>query len=89
MFKFLFDLLVSPLGLPINPIYEYLIMLVVGELAYIISYTTVGNLIGEGMVPNKNFASAFHWIIRFIIYVLTWLILHYGITLYFIFVSKK
>ena len=87
MFKFLFEILISPLGLPINPIYEYLIMLVVGEFAYICSYRLVGNLIGDGMVPDKHFASAIHWTVRLVIYAVTWLLLRLGIELYFLIFS--
>ena len=34
MFKFIFDLITEPLGLPIEWYYEWIILLVIGEMAY-------------------------------------------------------
>ena len=72
MYKFLFSILVSPLGLPIDWFYECIILLVVGEIAYRIAFITVGDLIVEGLIPNKNSAKRVHWIIRLITYVIIW-----------------
>lgn len=84
MYKFLFEILVNPLKLPINCIYEYLILLFVGEIAYILAFRAVGNLIGEGLIPDKNIASFVHWVIRFVIYLVVWFVLRSGIDLYFL-----
>ena len=35
MFKFIFDLLTDPLGLPIEWYYEYLILAAIGTIAYL------------------------------------------------------
>lgn len=68
----IFDLLTSPLGLPINPLYEYVIMFVVGVISFRLAYKAVGEL----MLGNGFLNSLFHWIIRFIIFVVLWAILH-------------
>lgn len=38
MFKFIFDLITEPLGLPIEWYYEWIILLVIGEMAYRVAY---------------------------------------------------
>ena len=44
MFKFVFDLATEPLGLPVEWYYEWIILLVIGEIAYQIAYDKVGTL---------------------------------------------
>ena len=78
MYKLLFSVLISPLGLPISALYEYLILLIVGEAAYLISYHFVGRWIAEGIVPGKRIAQIMHWALRAIVYVLIWVILRIG-----------
>ncbi len=82
MLKFIFNLLVSPLGLPINALYEYLILLIVGEFAYLSAYRIVGNLIGDGLIPDRKTASVAHWIFRFAVYFVAWAILRVAIGLF-------
>lgn len=65
-----FDLLTSPLGLNINPIVEWIIMLIVGEIAYRYAYYKVGEL--DLGIPIINFI--LHWTIRIFIYVLLWFV---------------
>ena len=38
IFKFLFERATDPLGLPINAFYEYIILAVIGAVAYGIAY---------------------------------------------------
>ena len=38
MFKFIFDLATEPLGLPIEWYYEWIILAVIGYIAYLIAY---------------------------------------------------
>ena len=64
----IFDLLTSPLGLNINPLLEWVIMLIVGEIAYRYAYDKVGDL--DVGIPIFNFI--LHWVIRFIIYAMLW-----------------
>ncbi len=82
MLKFVFNILISPLGLPINAIYEYFILFFVGEVAYIFAYRFVGNLIGDGIVYDKTMASTTHWIVRIAVYGFMWGIIRIGIEIY-------
>ena len=69
MLKVLYEILVSPLGLPINPIWEYLIILLVGEIAHEVAFW---------ISPGGKFGSLIYWISKFLIFVAAWAIL-YGI----------
>lgn len=74
MFKFIFDLITEPLGLPIEWYYEWIILLVIGEMAY----NKVGVLYQSGSISGKSAGSFFHWIIRTVVFVAIWAVT-YGV----------
>lgn len=59
MFKFIFDLITEPLGLPIEWYYEWIILLVIGEIAYRVAYDKVGVLYQSGSISGKSAGSFF------------------------------
>jgi hypothetical protein len=69
IYKFLFELLTSPLGLPIDAIWEYLILLVIGAIAF---------KIGWEVSPGGPFGSLIHWSVRGLSFFVMWAIA-YGI----------
>ena len=69
IYKFLFELLTSPLGLPIDAIWEYLILLVIGAIAF---------KIGWEISPGGPFGSLIHWGVRGLSFFVMWAIT-YGI----------
>ena len=79
MLKFLYELITNPLGLPIEPILEWIIILVVGEIAHEIAYW-----ISPG---GKIIGSAVYWITKFISFVAMWAVL-YGLIVAIQFVTK-
>ena len=74
MFKLLFEFLTEPLGLPIEWYYEYVILAVVGFIAYIIAFRCVGSMYREGFISSRGAGSFFHWLIRLIFFVIIWAI---------------
>lgn len=74
MFKFIFDLITDPLGLPIEWYYEWIILLVIGGIAYRVAYYKVGVLYHTGSISGKSAGSFFHWIIRTGVFVAMWAI---------------
>ena len=74
MFKFVFELLTDPLWLPIDWIYEYIILGVIGVIACRFAYNTVGNLYNSEMIYGRFSGSLFHWIIRLFAFCLLWAI---------------
>ena len=69
MFKFLFGVLTDPLGLPIDAIWEYLILAVVGAIAFVIAWN---------ISPGGKLGSLIHWVVRLIAFVILWAMV-YGI----------
>ena len=69
MLKLLFDFMTNPLGLPINFIWEYLILAVIGAIAFGIAWN---------ISPGGDFGSLIHWVVRLIAFVILWAIV-YGI----------
>lgn len=63
MFKFIFDLATEPLGLPIDWYCEWIILGVIGYIAYLIAYDKVGSLYHGDFISGRAAGSFFHWII--------------------------
>ena len=78
MFKFIFDLATEPLGLPIEWYYEWIILAVIGYIAYLIAYEKVGSLYHGDFISGRAAGSFFHWIIRTIYFIVMWAIT-YGV----------
>ena len=78
MFKFIFDLATEPLGLPIEWYYEWIILLVIGEIAYHVAYDKVGALYHSGSISGRAAGSFVHWIIRTVVFVAVWAVT-YGV----------
>ena len=78
MFKFIFDLATEPLGLPIEWYYEWIILLVIGEIAYHVAYDKVGDLYHSGSISGRSAGSFFHWVIRTVVFVAVWAVT-YGV----------
>lgn len=78
MFKLLFEFLTEPLGLPIKWYYEYIILTVIGFIAYIIAFRCVGSMYREGFISSRGAGSFFHWLIRLIFFAIIWAVM-YGI----------
>ena len=83
IFKFLFERATDPLGLPINPIYEYVILAVIGLVAYGIAYSKVGDMYHGGLISGRTEGSFFHWLIRLILFVGLWLLAYGAIQGYY------
>lgn len=64
MMKFIFELLTSPLGLPIPWYIEYIILLVVNTVAFKLAFAAVGELYSDSIIHGKKTGSILHWIIR-------------------------
>ena len=83
MLKLIFEFLTDPLGLPIQPIYEYIILAIIGVFAYGISYNLVGKLYDYDFIDGKSPGKLCHWIIRTLIFILLWAISYGAIKLFF------
>lgn len=70
MYKFLFELFTDPLSLPINPMYEYIILAVIGVFAFKIAWE---------ISPGGIFGSEIHWSVRFIAFVVLWTVADFAI----------
>ncbi len=83
IFKFLFERLTDPLGLPINALYEYIILAVIGAVAYGLAYRKVGDMYHSGMIGGRTSGSFFHWVIRAFLFVVLWLVAYGAIQGYY------
>ncbi len=72
MFKIVFEFLIEPLGLPIPWYWEYIILAIIGLIAYTIAYEKVGNLYEVGLISGITAGKFFHWLFRFIVFASIW-----------------
>ena len=47
MISEIFELIVNPLRLPLSPIWEWIILLIIGEVAYRMAYGMIGDAYSE------------------------------------------
>lgn len=74
IFRLIFDMVTDPLSLPINPFYEWAILLIIGEIAYRFAFRIVGDMYDSSEISGSVLGSFFHWIIRFLIFAAIWLV---------------
>ena len=71
MLKLPYTLLTNPLGLPIDPLWEYIILLLVGEIVHRIAWDAS---------PGGAFGSMIYWATKFLAFVTIWGVLYGVIT---------
>lgn len=81
IFSFIFDMFTDPLTLPIEPLYEWIILGVIGIIAYIASFRIVGDMYDGGAISGSFLGSLFHWIIRLLIFVPVWFVVYWAIVI--------
>lgn len=74
--KFIFELLTSPLGLPIPWYAEYIILVVVNTVAFILAFAAVGELYTGHVIHGKKTGHVLHWIIRIAAFFVLWAVLY-------------
>ena len=65
--KSIMDFLTLPLSLPISPLWDFIICLVIGEIAYRVAFSYAGDL---GSSSGERYL--IHWIIRLVVYFIVW-----------------
>lgn len=78
MFKVIFEFLTEPLGLPIMWYWEYIILAVIGVIAYVIAYNAVEDMYRGDIISGRTTGSFFHWLIRLVIFTIIWAVT-YGV----------
>lgn len=82
IFSFYFDKLTDPLGLPLDALWEYIIIVIIGEIAFGGAFSLIGTLYEDGWISGKGIGSLLHWICRFGIYLVVWAIVYFLIVVY-------
>ena len=71
MLKLFYTLLTDPLGLPLEPLYEYIALLILGEIVHEIAWKAS---------PGGTFGSLIYWITKLFAFVAIWAVLYGLIT---------
>lgn len=80
MFRFIFDLITEPLGLPLEWYEEWIILAIIEAAAFYIAYDKVGILYHTRIISGRISGSFMHWVIRTFCFVVIWAIV-YGVIL--------
>lgn len=72
IFSFIFDRLTDPLALPVEAWKEWIILLIIGWVAYLAAFRLVGNMYDAGDISTSIGGSFFHWPIRLVVFVVMW-----------------
>ena len=67
LYSFIFETLTDPFGLPLSPLWEYIIMAVIGVIAFKIAWE---------VSPGGQWGSEIHWTVRLLAMVIIWAIVH-------------
>ena len=67
MLKIFYTLLTDPLGLPVEPLWEYIILLVLGEIVHEIAFY---------VSPGGTFGSLIYWVTKLIAFASIWAVLY-------------
>ena len=67
MLKLFYTLFTDPLGLPIEPLWEYITLLIVGEIVHEIAFS---------ISPGGTFGSLIYWFSKVIVFVVIWAVLY-------------
>ena len=81
LFSFIFDQLTDPLTLPVDPLYEWAILGIIGHIARTVSFRRVGDMYRSGFIHGSFLGSLFHWIIRFLIFIPFWFVVYWTIVI--------
>ena len=68
--KALFEFLKLPLSLPISPIWDFVICVVIGEVAYQIAFSYAGR---NGSSSGER--TILHWLVRIPVYFVLWVVI--------------
>lgn len=74
MFKFIYEMVKDPLGLPIAWYYEWIILAAINWISYVFAYEKVGILYHGDFISGRMAGSFFHWLIRTLYFVIIWAI---------------
>lgn len=78
MLKFIFELVIEPLGLPIKWYWEWCILTAIGLVSYGIAFSKVGEMYHSKTISGRGTGSIIHWVIRLFCFVVIWAIT-YGV----------
>ena len=81
IFSFIFAKITDPLTLPIEPLYEWIILGIIGIIAYVASFRIVGDMYDSGSISGSFLGILCHWIIRFLIFVPVWFVVYWVIVI--------
>lgn len=65
LYKLIFEFLTEPLGLPVQWYWEYIILAIIGTVAFKIAWE---------ISPGGRFGSEIHWAVRIVTFVVLWAI---------------
>ena len=76
LLKFLFEQATDPLTLPISPVAEWIVLLIINELVCSMAYGLVGDLYSSGCISGSTAGKLAHWLLRTICFFIIWAVVN-------------
>lgn len=76
MFKFIFDLIIDPLRLPLIWYEEWIILAIIEAAAFHIAYDKIGLLYHSRIISGRISGSFLHWAFRALYFGVIWVIVY-------------
>ncbi len=76
--KFVYELLIDPLGLPVNILIEYFILGIIEVIAHKVVFSSVGDLYNSGRISTRIAGILIYWPLRLLFVVFVWTVT-YGV----------
>jgi len=76
LFKYVFERITDPLSLPIPWYWDYIIISIIGFIAYKVAFRSVGKLYDNNELNTKTGGRIVHWTIRLVVFVLIWFLVY-------------
>ena len=80
--KFAFNYLTGSFSLLENPLYNYIVMAIIGIFSLRIAYLLVGWFYNNHIISGRNQGSNLHWFIRTIVFIFTYFLVATMIRIY-------
>lgn len=80
--KYLFEYITDSFSLLENPLDDYVVMAIIGIIAYGIAYGLVGRLYNYDIIDGRGAGHILHWIIRLIVFVIIFYLAATAIRIY-------
>ena len=85
-YSLIFEQITGNLNISESFIDNYIIIAIIGFVAFIVAYRLVGKMFNIGLITGRNSGSFFHWIIRLFVFIILFSVIKFAINYTYMFI---